>query len=215
MEKYFKILAFYEFIYIANQHKLADEIKYFCENNNIRGVIIIAPEGINLTVAGLPLSISSFENFIKSRNIKNYHPKYASSDIMPFYRLKIKIKNEIITMLDRAIDVDSERGVLVDPADWNQIIIDPGIGFGKTSVHNFTLLNNLNIFVSSGYSVLLGASRKRFMGDICNVDTPSELIGATTATTVLGVPAGVKIFRVHDVKENRQAADTAWAILNR
>ena len=86
MEKYFKILAFYEFIYIANQHKLADEIKYFCENNNIRGVIIIAPEGINLTVAGLPLSISSFENFIKSRNIKNYHdfiqsrPNYAIWD---------------------------------------------------------------------------------------------------------------------------------------
>nr|MCS5551255.1 dihydropteroate synthase [Gammaproteobacteria bacterium] len=73
---------------------------------------------------------------------------------------------------------------------------------------------NLNIFVNSGYSVLLGASRKRFMGDICNVDTPLELIGATTATTVLGIQAGVKIFRVHDVKENRQAADTAWAILN-
>ena len=127
MEKYFKILAFYEFIYIANQHKLANEIKYFCENNNIRGVIIIAPEGINLTVAGLPLSISSFENFIKSRNIKNYHPKYATSDIMPFYRLKVKTKNEIITMLDRSIDVDSERGVLVDPTDWNQIIIDPEV----------------------------------------------------------------------------------------
>ena len=53
------------------------------------------------------------------------------------------------------------------------------------------------------------------MGSICDVDRPSELIGATTATTVLGVNTGVKIFRVHDVKENRQAADTAWAILNR
>ena len=51
------------------------------------------------------------------------------------------------------------------------------------------------------------------MGDICNVETPSELIGATTATTAVGVQAGVKIFRVHDVMPNRQAADTVWAIL--
>ncbi len=99
--------------------------------------------------------------------------------------------------------------------DKNNIIIDPGIGFGKTSEHNLTLLNNLNTFVKTGYSVLLGASRKRFMGEICNVNQPLELIGATTATTTMGVLAGVQIFRVHDVKENRQAADTAWAILNR
>jgi dihydropteroate synthase len=98
--------------------------------------------------------------------------------------------------------------------DENNIIIDPGIGFGKTEKHNLLLLKNLQIFVSTGYPVLLGASRKRFMGTICKVDIPSELMGATTATTVLGVDAGVKIFRVHDVKPNRQAADTAWAILN-
>jgi dihydropteroate synthase len=98
--------------------------------------------------------------------------------------------------------------------DKNNIIIDPGIGFGKTSEHNLTLLNNLNIFVNTGYSVLLGASRKRFMGEICNVNQPLELIGATTATTTIGVLAGVQIFRVHDVMQNRQAADTAWVILN-
>jgi len=96
--------------------------------------------------------------------------------------------------------------------DKDKIIIDPGIGFGKTSKHNLTLLNNLNIFVNSGYSVLLGASRKRFMGEICDVERPNELVGATTATTALGVLAGVKIFRVHDVKPNRQAADTIWSI---
>jgi len=95
----------------------------------------------------------------------------------------------------------------------DNIIIDPGIGFGKTSEHNLKLLNNLNILVNSGYSVLLGASRKRFMGEICNVERPLELVGATTATTVLGVLAGVKIFRVHDVMPNRQAVDTTWTIL--
>lgn len=98
--------------------------------------------------------------------------------------------------------------------DENNLIIDPGIGFGKTKAHNLSLLNNLRVFVETGYSVLLGTSRKRFMGTICTVNSPDELIGATTATTALGVQAGVRIFRVHDVKPNRQAADVAWAILN-
>jgi len=120
------------------------------------------------------------------------------------------VVSEILFFLETKAEEYIKAGINED-----KIIIDPGIGFGKTSIHNLTLLNDLNIFVNSGYSVLLGASRKRFMGDICNVDTRSELIGATAATTALGIQAGVKIFRVHDVKENRQAADTAWAILNR
>ena len=92
------------------------------------------------------------------------------------------------------------------------IIIDPGIGFGKTQEHNLMLLAHLDRFVKSGYPVLLGTSRKRFMGAICKGADPQELIGATCATTSLGVMAGVQIFRVHDVKPNRQAADVAYAI---
>ncbi|MGQ0656711.1 MAG: dihydropteroate synthase [Chromatiales bacterium] len=92
------------------------------------------------------------------------------------------------------------------------IVIDPGIGFGKTREHNVTLLHALPRLVASGYPVLLGTSRKRFMGSICNETESRELLGATCATTALGVAAGVRIFRVHDVKANRQAADVAWAI---
>jgi dihydropteroate synthase len=94
------------------------------------------------------------------------------------------------------------------------IIIDPGIGFGKTKEHNLQLMASLHRFVDTGFPVLLGTSRKRFMGSICAGVTPDQLIGATCATTALGVAAGVKIFRVHDVRENRQAADMAWTILN-
>jgi dihydropteroate synthase len=94
------------------------------------------------------------------------------------------------------------------------IIIDPGIGFGKTKEHNLQLTANLHRFVDTGYTVLLGTSRKRFMGSICAGATPDQLIGATCATTALGIAAGVKIFRVHDVRENRQAADVAWTVLN-
>lgn len=92
------------------------------------------------------------------------------------------------------------------------IIIDPGIGFGKTQEHNLLLMKHLEHFVESGYPVLLGTSRKRFMGAICESTEPKELVGATCATTSMGVLAGVRIFRVHDVKANRQAADVTWSI---
>ncbi|MCP4337543.1 MAG: dihydropteroate synthase [Desulfobulbaceae bacterium] len=92
------------------------------------------------------------------------------------------------------------------------LIIDPGIGFGKTGAHNLELLARLSEFAAMGYPVLLGTSRKRFMSEICTETDPKELLGATCASTALGVQSGVSIFRVHDVKENRQAADVAWAI---
>ena len=92
------------------------------------------------------------------------------------------------------------------------IVIDPGIGFGKSKQDNLDIIMNLDSFTGSGYPVLLGASRKRFMGSICHIESYSELVGASCATTALGVFAGVGIFRVHDVKENRQALDVAYAL---
>lgn len=92
------------------------------------------------------------------------------------------------------------------------LIIDPGIGFGKTKEHNLELMASLDEFTATGYPVMLGASRKRFMGEICSDTEPKALVGATCTTTTLGVQAGVRIFRVHDVRENRQAADVALAI---
>ncbi len=74
------------------------------------------------------------------------------------------------------------------------------------------LLAHLDALVATGFPVLLGTSRKRFMGTTCDVSEPSELVTATAVTTALGVMAGVQMFRGHDVKENRQAADVAWAI---
>lgn len=98
-----------------------------------------------------------------------------------------------------------------------QILIDPGIGFGKTTDHNLVLLGHLHCMVATGYPVLLGTSRKRFLGQLCPERLgqplpPEVLTGATCATTALGVAAGVSVFRVHDVRPNRQAADVARAI---
>lgn len=122
----------------------------------------------------------------------------------PYYDDVVK---EVIDFLKSRIVTTLASGVNRD-----NILIDPGIGFGKRKQDNLDLLANLDKFVELGFPVLLGASRKRFMGAICDVTDPSELVTATAVTTALGVMAGVKLFRVHDVKANRQAVDVAWAI---
>ena len=117
------------------------------------------------------------------------------------------VVSEVMAVLNQRIDAALAAGVKPE-----HIAIDPGIGFGKRKQDNLELLAHLPRFVELGYPVLLGTSRKRFMGSICNVSEPAELVTATAVTTALGVMAGVQMFRVHDVKANRQALDVAWAI---
>ncbi|MCX7100179.1 MAG: dihydropteroate synthase [Methylobacter sp.] len=122
----------------------------------------------------------------------------------PYY---IDVVLEVLDALKEGIEAALKAGVKKEA-----IAIDPGIGFGKRKQDNIDLLANLDAMVALGFPVLLGTSRKRFMGAICDVSEPSELVIATAVTTALGVMAGVQMFRVHDVKENRQAVDVAWAI---
>ncbi len=120
------------------------------------------------------------------------------------------VVEDVLSALDESINMALKAGVKKEA-----IAIDPGIGFGKRKQDNLDLLAHLDRLVATGFPVLLGTSRKRFMGTICAVNEPSELVTATAVTTALGVMAGVQMFRVHDVKENRQAADVAWAIKER
>jgi dihydropteroate synthase len=122
----------------------------------------------------------------------------------PYYQ---DVVQDVIAALKASIDAALAAGL-----KKQNIVIDPGIGFGKRKQDNLDLLAHLDAFVTLGFPVLLGTSRKRFMGSICDVTEPSELVTATAVTTALGVMAGVRFFRVHDIKENRQAADVAWAI---
>ncbi len=81
------------------------------------------------------------------------------------------------------------------------IFIDPGIGFGKTTEHNLELLRNLDKFVATGYRVLVGASRKRFIGDLTGKSKPAERLFGTAASVALAAAAGVSVVRVHDVAQ--------------
>lgn len=114
---------------------------------------------------------------------------------------------EVFTYLLARADVAMERGVA-----RQHIVLDPGIGFGKLFEHNLALLKNLAKLCEYDFPVLLGTSRKRFLSQICNETEAGRLGIATAATTALAIQAGVKVLRVHDIIENRQAADVAWAI---
>lgn len=122
----------------------------------------------------------------------------------------VSVTKEVTEYLLARVEAAEAAGI---PRD--HIILDPGIGFGKSREHNLELLRNLDVLTALGYPVLLGCSRKRFMGSLCEETDPLSLVGATVATTSFGVTKGVRLFRVHDVRPNRQAADVTWHLLKR
>jgi len=135
--------------------------------------------------------------------------KQGSPKMMQTNPAYVNVVEEVKEYLLQRVSIAIAKGV-----DKNKIILDPGFGFGKTLQHNLQLMAGLEKFVKTGYEVLLGTSRKTFLSKLCNTEIRKDLLGATCATTVMGVEAGVKIFRVHDVKENRQAADLAFILKN-
>jgi len=132
--------------------------------------------------------------------------KSKSMQDAPYYD---DVCKEVGEYLQARAELALQAGVIKE-----NIMLDPGIGFGKTFEHNLQLLNDLQSLVKLGYPIILGTSRKRFLGEITAVDDPEKRVASTCATTALGVNAGVQVFRVHDVEENKQAMDVAWAIKN-
>jgi dihydropteroate synthase len=95
-----------------------------------------------------------------------------------------------------------------------RIFIDPGIGFGKTLEHNLQLLANIDKFVKTGYGVLVGPSRKSFIGKITGRESPNDRMFGTAAAVALCAAAGVSILRVHDVAEMIDVVKIVNAVIN-
>ena len=110
-------------------------------------------------------------------------------------------------MLDRA-KFAIKNGV----KEYN-IILDPGIGFGKTINNNFSIINNIDQFAQLGYPILVGASRKSFIGKTLDVDENNRIEG-TIVSNVIALERGCKIFRVHDIVETKRALIIANKIFN-
>ena len=114
---------------------------------------------------------------------------------------------EIVADLQRAVERALHAGV-----NWDDIIIDPGFGFGKTAEHNLALLRELPSLAILGRPILLGTSRKSTLGRVLDLPVDQRL-EATLATTALAIAAGVDVIRVHDVRENVRAARMADAVV--
>ena len=107
---------------------------------------------------------------------------------------------DVYDFLAEQVDKLEAIGVFRD-----QIVIDPGIGFGKTQAHNLTLMKNISLFHSLGCPILLGASRKRFIGEIGQATEPQDRAPGSIAVALAAVAQGVQILRVHDVAATQQA----------
>ena len=116
----------------------------------------------------------------------------------------LDVKNELSNQIDLALSVGIKS---------KQIIIDPGIGFAKNVDQNLCLLKHLEEFISMKYPVLIGASRKRFIGSVINEPDPNKRIFGSAAVASRCVMAGVNFLRVHDIKETIQVIKMTKSII--
>jgi len=114
---------------------------------------------------------------------------------------------EVKEFLEQSVKISKAAGIFSD-----QIAIDPGIGFGKNQKHNLEILSKLENFKELGKPILIGVSRKSFIGNILKLPPEGRLEGSLAAS-VIGVTKGVSIVRTHDIKETRNAIKVAEAII--
>lgn len=119
--------------------------------------------------------------------------------------------NDVLLDVYDVLNEKVERAVALG-ISRSRIIVDPGIGFGKTLEHNLNLLSGISLFHSLGCTILLGVSRKRFIGTIANEPNASDRTAGSIAIGMLAISQGVQILRVHDVAETRQALSLHLAV---
>ena len=117
--------------------------------------------------------------------------------------------NDVVADLKECVRIAKDVGISDD-----KIILDPGVGFGKTYQMNLEIINHVDVLHSLGFPILLGTSRKSVIGQTLNLPTDQRVEG-TLATTVLGVMKGCAFVRVHDIKENKRVIQMTEAIMGR
>ncbi len=122
------VAALYHFVLLDNYTDLRQPLLNQMLKNNIKGTLLLAREGINGTVAGTQQSIDLLLDWIRAdHRLHNVRCKFSYDDEMPFYRSRVKLKKEIVTMGIEGIDPNRSAGTQVRPADWNALISDPGV----------------------------------------------------------------------------------------
>ena len=130
--------------------------------------------------------------------------KQGSPQIMQKKPPYSDVDDEVKSHLAKQINLAKQAGI-------NHIIVDPGIGFGKTLAHNLAILKSLDQFTDLGCPLLLGTSNKSFIGQLTGADVTNRIPGSV-ASVLSGYQKGARIFRVHNVFETKQALDVFKAI---
>ncbi len=157
-------------------------------------------------ISGLKFDVNLAET-IKKYNVPIVlmHIKGKPKDMQqfPYYD---SVVEEVLTELKKSCEFAHQQGI-------NKIIIDPGIGFGKTLEHNLQLLHHIKAFEELNYPILIGTSKKAFLGKITN-SLQADRLPETISSVIVSYLRGAHIFRVHDVYNIKKALDVAWSILN-
>ena len=184
--------------------KILNKLKYLNVSLDTRKADIMQ-RGINLGV-NLINDISGLSFDERSINIlkQNKTPfvlqhSRGTPDIM---QKNPKYKNVVLDIYD--FFEDKIKFLRKNGITHNNIILDPGIGFGKNLKHNLKLLQNISIFHSLGFPIMVGISRKRFIGDIAEENDDKKRIGGTLSSSIFSLLQGIQLIRVHDVNEIMQ-----------
>jgi len=124
--------ALYKFVSLPNYKALQAPVLDACKTNHIKGTLLLAEEGINGTIAGLPDDIYRLLNFLRTdplfeNKLSDLEHKESFADTHPFYRMKVKLKKEIVTLGVQGVSPTKKVGTYVRPEDWNALISDPDV----------------------------------------------------------------------------------------
>lgn len=125
-----KVCAFYQFAALPDYRELREPLRAFCAGLSLKGSVLLAEEGINGTIAGAPEAIDAFAHELAhgamfGGRLNNLELKCSTAEAMPFGRLKVRLKKEIVTLGDAAADPTRQVGTYVDANDWNDLIASP------------------------------------------------------------------------------------------
>lgn len=126
----YRVAAFYQFAALPDFRELRDPLRAVCADLKLKGSVLLAQEGINGTLAGSAGAIDELigelrDGTLFGGRLDNLELKFSAASTMPFARLKIRLKKEIVTLGDTATDPTRQVGIYVDPADWNALITTP------------------------------------------------------------------------------------------
>lgn len=122
----FVVAALYKFASLPNYTEIQGPLKQICDDNGVKGTLLLAEEGLNGTIAGTREGIDAVMTHIYTTpSLRDMEYKESHAEIMPFHRMKVRLKNEIVTLGVPGIDPNKKVGTYVSPEDWNKILEDP------------------------------------------------------------------------------------------